>query len=150
VSFPSDRFTNKVLIIQVIGSWCPNCLDETAFFTSLYNKYHSEGLEVISLAYEKPLVFSEKVKSIQRLKNHFNAKYPFLIAGNASKTDVEKELPFLKNVASFPTTIYIDKNGEIRKVYSGFYGPGTGSFFAAFATETTQLIEDMLHENFLN
>jgi hypothetical protein len=125
-------------------------LDEAEFYTSLYNKYHSEGLEVISLAYENPLKFSEKVKSIQRLKNHFNAKYPFLIAGHASKKDVEKSLPFLKNVASFPTTIYIDKNGKIRKVYSGFYGPGTGSFFAKFSAETTQLIEDLLHENSLN
>ena len=150
VSFPSERFSNKVLIVQIIGSWCPNCLDETAFFNSLYNKYHSEGLEVISLAYEKPLVFSEKVKSIQRLKNHFNAKYPFLIAGHASKKEVEKSLPFLKNVASFPTTIYIDKNGKIRKVYSGFYGPGTGSFFTNFSNETTNLIKTMLNENFLN
>ena len=150
VCFPSNRFLNKVLIIQIIGSWCPKCLDETEFFSSLYNKYHSEGLEVISLAYENPVIFSEKVKSIQRLKNHFNAQYPFLIAGHASKKDVEKSLPFLKNVASFPTTIYIDKNGKIRKVYSGFYGPGTGSFFTKFSAETTQLIEGLLHENSLN
>lgn len=150
VSFPSSRFNNKVLIVQIIGSWCPNCLDETAFFNSLHKKYNSAGLEVISLAFEQSNVFSEKVKSVKRLKDHFKADYPFLIAGNAGKKDVELSLPFLMNVASFPTTLYIDRNGTIRKVHSGFYGPGTGEFYSNFSSETSQLIEQLLQEKPLN
>jgi len=150
VSFPSSLFNNKVLIVQIIGSWCPNCLDETAFFNALHKKYNSSGLEVISLTYEQSHVFSEKVKSVKRLKNHFKADFPFLIAGNAGKKDVEYSLPFLKNVASFPTTLYIDRNGVVRKIHSGFYGPGTGEFYSTFSAETSELIEQLLQEKPLN
>ena len=147
ISFPSERFSNKVLIIQIIGSWCPNCLDETAFFNTMYNNYHDQGLEVVSIAFEKPDLFKDKVARVRKLKAHFNAKYPFLIGGSASKKEVERKLPFLQNVASFPTTIYIDKSGKIRKVYSGFYGPGTGSFHNTFSKETSELIQQLLNEN---
>ena len=95
-------------------------------------------------------MFSEKVKSVKRLKNHFKADFPFLIAGNAGKKDVEYSLPFLKNVASFPTTLYIDRNGVVRKIHSGFYGPGTGEFYSTFSAETSELIEQLLQEKPLN
>ncbi len=147
VRFPSKRFSNKVLIIQIIGSWCPNCLDETAFFNTMYNSFHDQGLEIVSIAFEKPDLFKDKVAMVRKLKTHFNAKYPFLIGGSASKKEVERKLPFLQNVASFPTTIYIDKSGKVRKVYSGFYGPGTGSFHNDFSKETSTLIQQLLNEN---
>ena len=149
-SFPSDRFLNKVVIVQIIGSWCPNCLDETVFFTKLYNKHNSNGLEVISLAYEKSDSFEKKVARVKSLKEHCLANYPFLIAGNSSKKEVEKTLPFLQNVASFPTTIYIDKSGKVRRIYSGFFGPGTGKYHEIFSKETNLFVESLLKEEIID
>ena len=149
-NFPDSSLLNKVVILQIIGSWCPNCLDETQFFTSLYNNYHHKGLEIVALAYEKQDTFNKKANRVMKLKNHFNAGYPFLIAGNSSKKEVEKTLPFLTNVASFPTTIYIDKLGKIRRIYSGFYGPGTGRYHEIFSKETHLFVESLLEEKIID
>src|SRR5690606_19270463 len=52
-SSTDDRFKNKVLVIQFLGSWCPNCMDETAYLSPLYEQYKDKGLEIIGLAYER-------------------------------------------------------------------------------------------------
>ena len=146
VSYPSSKYENKMVIIQIIGSWCPNCLDETSYLTTLYNKYNEQGLEIISLAYEIPELFIEKCIGVKKLKQHFNAKHDFLIAGDANKKEVERSLPFLKNMASFPTTIFIDKSGIVRKIHSGFYGPSTGPYYVQYKNETELLIKQMIND----
>ncbi len=146
VSYPSSKYENKVVIIQIIGSWCPNCLDESAYLTTLYNKYNEQGLEIISLAYEIPELFYEKCIGVKKLKRHFNADYDFLIAGDANKKEVEKTLPFLKNMASFPTTIFIDKSGVVKKIHSGFYGPSTGPYYIQYKDEIDLLIKRMIND----
>src|SRR6185312_7610991 len=41
VSLADARFKNKVVIVQILGSWCPNCMDETNYFVSrYYKKFH--------------------------------------------------------------------------------------------------------------
>ena len=147
VKYPSESYNNKVVIIQIIGSWCPNCMDETAFLTELYNQYHKEGLEVISLAYEKPNSFKDKCKNLSRLIEHTEAKYEFLIAGESSKKDVERTLPFINNVKSFPTCIILDKKGDVIKVHSGFYGPGTGKYYEEYIKEVNEIVKTLLAEN---
>ena len=146
VTYPSDAFNNKVVIIQIIGTWCPNCMDETVFLSDLYERYNKDGLEIICLAYEKPGSFKDRCKNVKRLIDHSGAKYNFLIAGGSSKKEVERTLPFIKNVLSFPTSIFINKKGQVKKVHSGFYGPGTGDYYEKYKTEIKGLIESLLSE----
>lgn len=146
VSFPNKRFDDKVVIIQILGSWCPNCLDETRFFTALHKKYQGKGLEIIGLAFEVPEKLSDKIARIKDLKSHFHSKYEFLIAGGASKKEAQKALPILSDVSSFPTAIFIDKKGMIRKIHTGFYGPGTGIYYAKYVSDVTALVEGLLVE----
>ncbi|MEO5644787.1 MAG: TlpA disulfide reductase family protein, partial [Bacteroidia bacterium] len=109
VSLSDPKFKGKVVIIQIMGSWCPNCMDETAWMTEVYNKYHSQGLEVVALAYERSTDTSKANPNIRRVKNHFNAPYLFLNTGKTGKNAASESLPFLNGIMSFPTTIYIDK-----------------------------------------
>lgn len=145
VSSNDEKFKNKVLIIQILGSWCPNCMDETKFLASFYNSYKSKGLEIIGLAFEKKDDFKKSVSNILRVKNRFDVKYEFLItekgAGQASEA-----LPMLNKVMAFPTTIYIDKKGNVRKIYTGFYGPATGDNYKKYVEETTGFVEKLLAE----
>ena len=144
--YPSVDYSDKVVIIQIMGSWCPNCMDETALFTQFYKAYHDRGLEVIAIAFEKPEKFEDKVERVKELKEHFGADYDFVIGGNASKLEAEKVLPALDKIISFPTAIFIDKNGEIRKIHTGFYGPGTGTYYVNYVASTKQFIEKLLDE----
>ena len=146
LSYPDKRFHNKVVIIQIFGSWCPNCVDETKFLAGLYDRYQDRGLEIIGLAFESPKKLSDKIARVKDLKSHTGSKYEFLIAGNASKKEAQNALPWLNEVSSFPTTIFVDKKGHIRKIHTGFYGPGTGEHYAKYTAEVDALIEGLLNE----
>ncbi len=142
--FPNERFEKKVVIIQIMGTWCPNCMDETRFYNELYEKYHNKGLEIISVAYETPDDFSEKVKKVTSLKDRYKLPFTFLIGGKASKALAAEQFPMLSNVISFPTSIYIDKNGNVVKIHTGFNGPATEKEYEKFREETFQLMESLL------
>ncbi len=148
VSLRDDRFRNKVVVVQIIGSWCPNCMDETAYLSQYYKQNRQRGVEILALAYEYTSNFARSKKSLQKFKNRFNVDYPFLITG-VTVTDslrTEKTLPELTPIKYFPTTIIIDKKGVIRKLDNGFYGPGTGNHFTEFKKEFTATIDALVRE----
>jgi thiol-disulfide isomerase/thioredoxin len=147
-SLSDARFKNKVIIVQILGSWCPNCMDETNFFVSnYYKKYHPKGVEIIGLAYERTTDFAKSQRTLQQLKAHFKIPYTLLITGyTPAKGDPEKSLPMLADFKGFPSTIIIDKKGEVRKIHTGFSGPGTGEHYTEFATEFDKLTDELLAE----
>jgi thiol-disulfide isomerase/thioredoxin len=148
VSLTDNRFKNKVVIVQILGSWCPNCMDETNYLVnSYYPKYHKKGVEIIGLAYERTSDFAKSQRTLKQLKTHFNIHYPLLITGfTPSKGDPEKSLPMLADFKGFPTTIIIDKKGDVRKIHTGFSGPGTGVYYTQFIDEFQKLTDDLLAE----
>ena len=146
VSMSDEKFKNKVVIIQLMGSWCPNCMDETKFLTPFYDKYKSKGLEVVGLAFEKTDDPKKATINVIRLKNHFHSNYEFLITGKTGNDQASEALPMLNAVMAFPTTIYIDKKGVVRKIYTGFYGPATGTAYSKYVEQTTMFVEKLLAE----
>ncbi|MFD0795078.1 TlpA disulfide reductase family protein [Mucilaginibacter litoreus] len=147
VSLDDARFKNKVVIIQIMGSWCPNCMDETAYMVKYYKKYQPKGVEVIGLAYERTTDFAKSKQAVTQVKNRFNIPYPLLITGYTSnKAETAKSLPALTKVVGFPTTIIIDKKGDVRKIHTGFSGPGTGEHYTEFISEFEKLTDDLLKE----
>lgn len=146
VSLSDEKFRGKVVIIQIMGSWCPNCMDETEWMSGVYKKYNSQGLEIIALAYERSADTSKANPNIRRVKNHFDADYTFLNTGRTGKDSASASLPFLNGIMSFPTTIYIDRNGKVRMVYTGYNGPATGALFEKDSAEALRLIQQMLAE----
>ncbi|WP_295769836.1 TlpA disulfide reductase family protein [uncultured Mucilaginibacter sp.] len=147
VSLSDARFKNKVVIIQIMGSWCPNCMDETAYLVNYYKKYQSKGVEVLGLAYERTADFEKSKKAVLQEREHLGIPYPLLITEfTSNKKEAAKSLPMLNNVMAFPTTIIIDKKGEVRKIYTGFSGPGTGSYYTEFVNEFERLTDALLAE----
>jgi thiol-disulfide isomerase/thioredoxin len=146
VSLSDEKFKNKVVIIQIMGTWCPNCMDETKFLAGFYDKYRSKGLEIVGLAFERTDNFAKAVSNIKRSKTKFNASYEFLITGKQGSQQASEALPMLNKIMAFPTTIYIDKKGVVRKIYTGFYGPATGKEYDKYVEETTRFVEKLLAE----
>ena len=145
VALSDEKYKNKVTILQIMGSWCPNCMDETMFLTELHNKYKAQGLEVFALAFEKTDDFEKAKHNVGRLKNKYNSNYDFLVTGFQSK-DADKALPMLNHVMSFPTTIFIDKKGAVRKIRTGYSGPATGVEYDKFVKEINSFVEILLSE----
>lgn len=145
-SFPNSATDNKVVIIQILGTWCPNCLDETLYFKELYSNYHEEGLEIISIGYEIKNDFEGQAMAIKRLKDRHKLPFTFLVGGKADKNLVSKHFPMLNSIISYPTTIYIDRTGNVRKIYTGFSGPGTGEIYTEYVRKNNLFIEKLLAE----
>lgn len=147
VSLSDDRFKNKVVIVQFMGSWCPNCMDETSYLVNYYKKYQPKGVEIVGLAYERTADFARSQKTLEQLKERFNIPYTLLITGYTNnKAETAKSLPMLANFVAFPTTIIIDKKGDVRKIHTGFSGPGTGEHYVEFVNEFEKLTDDLLAE----
>ena len=148
VSINDKEFKNKVVIIQILGSWCPNCMDETKFLSNFYNKNHQRGVEMIGLAYERTPDFHSSQKALQPFKKRLNVDYPVLITGVtvSDPEKAEKTLPQLRSINAFPTTIFVDKKGEIRKIESGFSGPATGEHYSEYKKKFNKIVEELLAE----
>jgi len=147
VSLSDARFKNKVVIVEMMGSWCPNCMDEAGFMVNYYKKYHPRGVEVVALAYERTTGFNRSKASLLREKEHFNIQYPILVTGfTPGRGEPSKSLPMLSNFMGFPTTIIIDKKGDVREIYTGFSGPGTGNYYTEFVNQFEKITDDLLAE----
>lgn len=146
VSPKDKRFNGKVLIVQIMGTWCPNCLDETYFLSDLYKQYQKDGLEVVALAFERTRSKERAISNIKALKKRTGAQYTMLLGGSSREETAEGALPMLNHIMSYPTAIFIDKQGEVRKIHTGFYGPGTGEYYEKFSNETDSLVKALLSE----
>ncbi|NEU08993.1 TlpA family protein disulfide reductase [Flavihumibacter sp. R14] len=148
VSLSDPKFKNKVVVVQFFGSWCPNCMDETAYLAPFYKKYKDRGVEVVGLAYERSTDFKRAQKNVGRMKKRFDVTYDMLVTGYTNdKEEVAKSLPMLNQFVAFPTTVLIDKSGKVRKIHTGFTGPGTGRHYTEFVEEFEGTINDLLTEN---
>ena len=148
VSSTDERFKNKVVIVQIMGSWCPNCMDETKFLSEYYTKNKDRGIEIVALAYENSTDYERSRNSLLKFKERFNVQYPMLITGvwvnDSLRT--EKTLPQLTPIKAFPTTILIGKDGKVKKIRSGFLGPGTGKLHEAYKKEFYKEIDALRKE----
>jgi thiol-disulfide isomerase/thioredoxin len=146
VSIEDGQFKNKVVIVQLMGSWCPNCMDETAFLSDFYNKNKQRGIEAIGLAYELTANFERSKNSLLKFKERFSVQYPLLVTGVTVSDEkrTEKTLPQLTPIKVFPSTIILDKNGRVHSIDTGFYGPGTGEYFETFKKGFNAVINELL------
>jgi thiol-disulfide isomerase/thioredoxin len=148
VSIRDPRFQNKVVVLQLMGSWCPNCMDETAFLSNFYNTDDHPNIEMIALAYEYSTDFQRSQKSLRKFQQHFNIKYPMLITGVrvGDSLRTEKTLPQMSPIKMFPTTIFIGRDGKVKKIHTGFFGPGTGEHYEAYKKDFYATIDELLKE----
>jgi thiol-disulfide isomerase/thioredoxin len=148
VSLQDERFKNKVVVIQIMGSWCPNCMDETAFLSEYYRQNRLKGVEMIGLAYEYSLDFSKASKSLSRFRDRFKVEYPMLITGVTSSDTLrtEKTLPEMTNIKAFPSMIILGKDGKVKSTHAGYEGPATGVHHEKFKREFNETIEQLLKQ----
>jgi thiol-disulfide isomerase/thioredoxin len=144
VSLTDEKYQDKVVIVQIFGTWCPNCMDETKFLTKWYDENKDRGVEIIGLAYEAKDDFDYAKSRVEKMIKKYDVKYDFLIAGTNDKEEASKTLPMLNRVISFPTMIILDKNGELVNIHTGFNGPGTGKYYDKFVRDFNAKMDSLL------
>jgi thiol-disulfide isomerase/thioredoxin len=146
VSLDDARFENKVVIVTLAGSWCPNCRDEATFLSQYYKDNKNRGLEIVTLMYEHLRDETAAMKQIERFKTKHDIQYTLLYAGPSGKEDAQKTLPMLNRVVSFPTMIFVSRGGEVRHIHTGFTGPGTGEHYEDFKAKFNSFVDQLLAE----
>ncbi len=144
VSNTDARFRGKVVLINVTGSWCPNCHDEAPFLAGLYDKYHSQGLEVVALSFEE----ADQLKDPTRLRafiKEYGIKYTVLLGGETESA--KAKLTQAVNWDAWPTTFFVGRDGLVRGAHAGFPGPGSGELYRQTKEEFTSRVEKLLAEN---
>lgn len=131
-------------VVEVFGSWCPNCHDATRLLVELNNTYKERGLVVLGLAFEHSNDPAQATAAVRTYATDLGVNYPLLIAGLSDKDKASEALPVLDRVRSFPTTLFIDADGTVRAVHSGFSGPATGDAHTELRAEWVAHIEAML------
>lgn len=145
VDMDDPMFKDKAVLVQIMGTWCTNCLDETRFYVDFIKNNPDLDLQFVGLAFEYAKTEEQAFEGIKRLKEREKVPYPILLAqyGTSNKQKANEKLPMLNHILSYPTTIYIDKAGKVNKIHTGFNGPATGEKFVEFKEEFHRTIDEM-------
>jgi len=143
--FHNSTDFHKVTVIQILGTWCPNCMDESNYYSNLHKTYRA-NVDFLGLAFERPGELSNRLIDIEHYKKSLNVEYPILLSGDASKSEASQMFSELNGISSFPTTIFLDKKGMVRKIHTGFYGPGTGEYYSDYVKETEAFLDELIKE----
>jgi peroxiredoxin len=144
VSLNDPKYKNKVVIVTILGSWCPNCIDETAFLAPWYKANRKRGVEIIGLAFERKNDLTFAKTALTRLLKRYDVQYDILFAGIADKKVASEALPALNKVLAFPTTIIIDKKGNVSQIHTGYTGPATGAYYDEYVQEFNSHISQLI------
>ncbi|QKG52071.1 peroxiredoxin family protein [Hymenobacter sp. BRD67] len=144
---PTDpKYRGKVVVLQILGSWCPNCMDETTYLAPWYEQNKARGVEIIGLGYERSSDYQQAASRLQKMKQRFNIGYDLAVAGVSNKDSVARSLPQLAKFLGFPTTIFLDKKGVVRSIRTGFSGPGTGQYYEEEKAHFNRTVDKLLKE----
>ncbi len=146
VSLANDKYKNKVVIVSVLGSWCPNCLDEHAFLSEWYSQNKYRGVKVIGVAFERKddPVYAQKF--LGNLKVRLNIEYPLLFGGKVGSESTKKVFPEIEQIKIYPTTLFLGRDGKVKKIHTGYSGPATGLFYKEFQKEFNEIVNDLLQK----
>jgi len=142
ISLQDAPLAGKPTILQIMGTWCPNCRDEGAFLAQYLRNHPQLQLNVIGLAFEKHDDPTKNFELIQNYKEKLKIPYDIVLAGKPKRENIFKLLPQLENFVAYPTMIFLDKNRQIVKTHTGFNGPATPEY-DHFRKEFEQIIKEI-------
>jgi thiol-disulfide isomerase/thioredoxin len=146
VTESDPRFQGKVLLVDIFGSWCPTCHDEVPALAQLYRDYHARGLEIVGLAYEVTGDTAIDARQVRIYRDMYGIAFPLLLAGTNDTEAAAGTLPQLQGFTSFPTTIFLGRDGRVRRIHAGFYGPAMGEQHEKLVRDMRDEVERLLSE----
>ena len=142
IDFDLPPYQGKIKILEIMGSWCPNCHDEARFLKEWKAKNPDLPVQIVSLAYER---YEDQVKSLRIIKefqNRMGIDWPVVYGGTIQSANDSELINFIDELRAFPTLIVFDPSNKIRYVHTGFSGPATAEY-DGFVKEFTDLVKKL-------
>lgn len=141
VSQDDPKLKGKVIVLNVFGSWCPNCHDEAPFLEEMEKKYRARGVEVVGVDFEEADQLADPVR-MRAFAKRYGIDYTVLVAG--ATDEVNDKLPQMKNFNAWPTTFFIGKDGRVAHVHAGFPSSASGKKTTEAKQDFTETVERLL------
>ncbi len=131
-------------IIQLFGTWCPNCRDETNFLQEYLADHDTGDLQVVALAFERYGADDDRSRAaVRRYVENMNIDWPVLLAASNDKREAGRALPMLNQIISYPTMLFVNRDNRVVRIHTGFNGPAT-SKYAAFTESFDESVRSLL------
>jgi thiol-disulfide isomerase/thioredoxin len=138
------RFKGKVVLVNLTGSWCPNCHDEAPFLAALDAKYRARGLQIVGLDFEDADQLANGAPRLKAFINRYKLGYTYIVAGE--RKDVKEKVPQAVNLNAWPTSFFVGRDGKVKSVHVGFPSRGSAQFDAQARAQISKEIEQLLDE----
>jgi len=123
----SSDYLGKVVLIDFWASWCSPCREEMPQLIKFYKSHKNPEFEIIAVNIDND------TKNMQSFLDKLVPKPDFPIIA-----DNNQQIPPLFEIEAMPTTIFIDKKGNVRFRHDGF----KESYINDFNEELTQLLKE--------
>ncbi len=146
VSLSDAKYQGKVVIVEIIGTWCPNCTDQTRFLAPWFKANQQRGVEAIAIGFEQEDNLEYAKYTLGKFKDFFDIRYDVVFGGIADKKVATEKLGALNFMAAFPTTIIIDRAGKVREIYTGYTGEITGEYYQDYVKRFNKTLDALIAE----
>ncbi len=144
VSLQDPELVDRPVLIDIFGSWCPNCNDAAPLIREWAETYGPRGLAVVGLAYEYTGDAARDAEMVRRYMERHDLSYLHLLAGTSDKAKASETLPDLTEILAFPTLVFLDRDHRVVRIYSGFSGPGTGRHFDLLREQLEEILDGLV------
>lgn len=141
-----DGLAGTVRVVEIFGTWCPNCHDHGEYLAGLHRRYAGRGLQVVGIACEHRGDRERSARQVRAFAARHGVDYPIWLGGSSDKADATEHLGFVDRVRAFPTTLFVDRQGRVRHVYQGWSGPATGAEHERLKERFEAIVEQLLAE----
>lgn len=120
-------YQGKVVLVDFWASWCPPCREEMPELIKFYKSHNDKDFELIAVNID------EKNSNMEQFLGKLfpEPQFPIIV-------DDHQQIPPLFNIEAMPTTIFIDKKGDIRFRHDGF----RLEYITDFNNELSQLLKE--------
>lgn len=108
------EFKGQVVVLYLWGTWSEASRQLIPTLVELQESYSGKGVQLLAVNFEEGNDPQVKLAAMQNTVEQMGINFPCLVGG----PNISRQIPDLKG---FPTTIFIDKEGRVRRMASGVF-----------------------------
>lgn len=97
----------NIVLVNFWASWCGPCREELPAFEELYQEYQDMGVEILAVNVD------DEAEKANVLLQDIEVSFPVLF-------DTSGEVSQLYDVSAMPTTVLVDRDGNVRLLHPGY------------------------------